>query len=210
MKSVQVWDVFVRTFHWTLVGAILGMFLTAETFENAHVSLGYFVIVLVLARLFWGFFGTRHARFTDFVYGPGAIISYLKGLIKGNPKHYIGHNPAGGLMIIVMLLSLLVTAYTGLKTIGSEGRGPLAADGYSIVRPAYAHRGEPDGKNAEHPGRKHRAKNPQHEFWEEIHEGMTDFMIFLVVVHVGGVIVSSWIHQENLVLAMITGKKKLE
>ena len=144
MKSEKVWDIFVRTFHWTLVGSMIGLYLSGDDFESVHTILGYFVICLVLLRIIWGFIGTKHARFHDFLYRPGKIYHYLKSLINGNPTHYIGHNPAGGLMVIVMLLSLLVTAFTGLKALGSEGKGPLTNAGISIFRFAYADEDEDD------------------------------------------------------------------
>ena len=208
-NSIKVWDVFVRIFHWTLVGVMFGQYLTGDRVKNVHINVGYFLICLVLARILWGFFGSKHARFSDFVYGPGTIISYLKGLIKGTPKHYLGHNPAGGLMIIIILFSLLVTAFTGLKTLGSRGQGPLADEGISIVRLTYADEDKHD-ENDDHPtfSEGHRKKNKKYEFWEEIHEFMTGFMLFLIIVHISGVIISSWVHKENLILAMITGTKK--
>lgn len=208
-KSIKVWDVFARIFHWTLVGVMICQYLTGDRFKNVHIKLGYFLICLVLARILWGFFGSKHARFSDFVYGPGTIISYLKGLIKSNPRHYLGHNPAGGLMIIILLFSLLVTAFTGLKTLGSRGQGPLADEGISIVRLTYADEDKHDDNDDHQTYRKgHKEKNPKYEFWKEIHESMTGFMIFLIIVHISGVIVSSWVHKENLILAMITGRKK--
>jgi len=214
MKSVKVWDIFVRIFHWTLVGTMIGLYLSGETFKNVHIRLGYFVTCLVLSRIIWGFIGTKHARFYDFLYRPSTIYHYLKSLIKGNPKHYIGHNPAGGLMIVVLLFSLLVTAFTGLKTLGSEGQGPLANTVDSVFQFAYANDDEHDDDehgDDDSPYRDgHRQKKQKDEFWEDIHESMTSFMIFLVIVHVGGVIISSWIHKENLILGMITGRKKKE
>ena len=123
MKSEKVWDIFVRTFHWTLVGSMIGLYLSGDNFESVHTILGYFVICLVLLRIIWGFIGTKHARFHDFIYRPSKIYHYLKSLINGNPTHYTGHNPAGGLMVIVMLLSLLVTAFTGLRLSVARGRG---------------------------------------------------------------------------------------
>jgi len=204
IKSVKVWDIFVRTFHWALAGCIFGMFLTGDDFKNVHMNLGYFVICLILARILRGFIGSKYARFSDFLYKPSAIFDYLRGLIKGSPKRYLGHNPAGGLMVVVMLVSLLITAFAGLKTLGSEGRGPLANKGISMVRPAFADEDEHDEDSA---NRGSRQKEQQSEFWEDIHEAMTSFIIFLVIVHVCGVIVSSWVHKENLILGMMTGKK---
>ena len=210
MNSVKVWDIFVRIFHWTLVGSIIGLYLSGEEFMSIHIRLGYFVICLVLARIIWGFVGTKHARFNDFLYRPRTIYDYFKSLIKGNPKHYLGHNPAGGLMIIVMLFTLLVTAFTGLKTLAIEGQGPLATTDISILRVAYADEDEHDDDDDPRYRYGHRQKKQKDEFWEDIHESMTSFMIFLVVAHVVGVIVSSWIHKENLLVGMITGIKKKE
>ena len=208
MKSEKVWDIFIRTFHWTLVGSMVGLYLSGDDFESLHIILGYFVMFLVLFRIIWGFIGTKHARFHDFLYRPSKIYQYLKSLINGNPTHYIGHNPAGGLMVIVMLLSLLVTAFTGLKALDSEGKGLLTNTGISIFRFAYADEDDDDDDDDQTYKTGHHQKNQEDEFWEEIHESMTCFMIFLIITHLVGVIVSSWIHKENLILAMINGRKK--
>jgi cytochrome b len=208
MKSVKVWDIFIRIFHWTLVGSIIGLYLSAEDFKSVHIRLGYFVICLVLARIIWGFFGTKYARFSNFLYSPDKIVRYLKSLFVGKPIHYIGHNPAGGLMIVVMLISLLVTTFTGLKALAVDGQGPLANSDASIIRLAFADGDEAD-ENEEHMNKAgHHPKEQKEEFWEEIHEVMTSFMAILIVVHLGGVLVSSWRHKDNLVGAMTTGKKK--
>lgn len=110
-------------------------------------------------------------------------------------------------MIVVMLVSLLITAFAGLKTLAGEGRGPLADNGISNVPPAYADGDEHNGDAATSRGSHHPGKRKD-RFWKEIHEAMTGVMIFLIIVHLGGVIVSSWVHRENLILAMITGKKQ--
>ena len=102
-------------------------------------------------------------------------------------------------MITVLLLSLLVTAFTGLMTLGGEGKGPLADAGYSITRLAHA--------DSDEHGDEDRSRSHAGKIWKEIHEAMTGFIIFLVAVHVAGVIVSSWIHKENLIAGMITGRK---
>jgi cytochrome b len=209
MNTVKVWDIFVRIFHWTLVGTMISLYWSGETYKNLHSYLGYWVICLVLLRIIWGFIGTKHALFYDFLYRPSIIYDYLRSLIKGNPKHYMGHNPAGGLMIIVMLFTLLVTAFTGLKTLGSDGQGPLANTDSSIFRLAYADDDEHDDDEPKYRDGHHQKKQ-KNEFWEDIHESMTNFMIFLVIAHIGGVIVASWIHKENLLIGMITGIKKKE
>ena len=98
-----------------------------------------------------------------------------------------------------MLFSFLVTASTGLIALGSQGKGPLAGTGYSTVRLAYA---DFDGH-----GDEHRSNSHKNDFWKEIHEAMTGFKIFLITIHIVGVVVSSWIHKENLILGIITGRK---
>lgn len=207
MNPVKVWDIFVRFFHWTLVGSVIGQYMSGEDFKSIHASLGYFVIGLVLSRIIWGFVGTKHARFSDFLYRPSTIYEYLKGLINGNPKHYLGHNPAGGLMIIVMLFTLLVTTFTGLKSLAIEGKGPLATSDISISQIAYADEDEHDELDDRTYNTADHQQRRKDEFWEDIHESMTSFMIFLIIAHVAGVFVSSWVHKENLIFGMISGKK---
>ena len=200
MKTDKVWDIFVRIFHWSLVTAIIVQLITAEAAKNAHVYVGYFIIVLVLARILWGFVGSRHARFTDFIYSPREVMAYLKSLFSGHPKRYIGHNPAGGAMVIALLLCLLLTTSAGLKTLGAEGRGPLAQLPESLALKAYADGGQE--------GADHASAQKEKHIWQEIHEFLVGILIFLIVLHIVGVIVSSWLERENLILAMITGKKE--
>ncbi len=200
MKTIKVWDPFVRIFHWTLVAGVIEQLITAGSFNNIHVKMGYVLILLVLARVVWGFIGTRHARFVDFIYPPGEIKGYLKGLMARSPKNYVGHNPAGGAMVCLLLVVLLLTMTAGLKTLGAFGKGPLAHMPAGVVAPVYA-----DGDEA-HEDHDHRGDA---HFWKEIHEGLVNFLIFLVVIHICGVIVSSVLHKENLVLPMITGKKSI-
>ncbi len=200
MQADKVWDIFVRIFHWSLVTAIVVQLITAEAATGVHVNVGYFIITLLFARIIWGLVGSRHARFTDFMYSPQKIMAYLKNLISGSPKHYIGHNPAGGAMVIALLLCLLLTTTAGLKTLGAEGKGPLAQLPQSLVLKAYADGGQEKADHAV-------AKKEEH-FWKEIHEFLAGILIFLVALHICGVIVSSWRHRENLILAMITGKKE--
>jgi cytochrome b len=119
MKTVKVWDLFVRFFHWALVAAVVSQLATAEDFKNIHANVGYIIVVLLIFRIIWGFVGSRHARFKDFIYPPADIIAYLKGLAGGRPKHYIGHNPAGGAMVssYVHRENLILAMITGKKKI---------------------------------------------------------------------------------------------
>ena len=214
-QYIKVWDIAIRVFHWTLVGCYALAFISSENIPKLHVFFGYSVLFLVLFRIVYGFVGTRYARFSDFLYQPAQIADYLKGLLIGRPKHYIGHNPAGGVMIVILLLSLLSLTLTGLKAYGVKGHGPLAKHEISFMTNAFA---DSDDKknNDEHDSQKRRSqkkpraeKNEKDEFWEEVHEAIAYFTLFLVSIHIVGVLVSSLVHRENLIKAMITGRKQL-
>ncbi len=219
MKRVKVWDLFVRFFHWALVAGVISQLATAEHFKGVHARVGYAIIVLLILRIIWGFVGSAHARFMDFIYPPADIFAYLKGLIQGKPKHYIGHNPAGGAMVCALLIFLMLTTLSGLKTLGAEGKGPLALNApHPLDRawadaPAYRNDDDPPrhddaGENV-NKAPSHAGNKRQVHFWKEIHETLMGISLFLIGLHICGVLASSYIHRENLILAMITGRKKV-
>jgi len=183
-NDTYVWDPLVRIFHWSLVAAFLVAYVTEDEMMRLHVYAGYLIAGLLVFRLIWGFIGPRHARFSDFVYAPAEVLGYLKDMASGHPALFLGHNPAGGVMIVLLLVSLVVTVITGLLALGGEaGTGVLA----STLAVSSGEGGEA---------------------WEEVHEFFGNFTLFLVVVHVAGVILGGRLHGENLVRAMVTGKKK--
>lgn len=202
--KVKVWDKGVRIFHWSLVTLFTLSYFTGDEIEEVHVYSGYTIIALLVFRILWGFVGTQHARFSDFVRGPAAVIDYLKQMKVGNPPHYLGHNPAGGAMIVALLISLSLTTFTGLKAYAEEGHGPLAAIDISLVTPAYAH--DDDDEDKAMGGKK---KKKEDEFWKEVHDVMGNITLTLVFLHILGVIVSSKLEGQNLARAMLTGEKEL-
>jgi cytochrome b len=220
MKTIKVWDLFVRVFHWSLAAAVISQLATAEDFTSVHATVGYAIIALMILRIIWGFVGSKHARFTDFIYPPADIHAYLKGLFKGQPRHYIGHNPAGGTMVCILLFFLVLTTLSGLLAYGAEGKGPLGRGTVNLVTSALADGDrQPNGdqrdsrnlgdnirKNSQNRG----GAGERDRFWKEIHESLVGILIFLAGVHVCGVIASSYVHKENLILAMVTGKKNVE
>jgi cytochrome b len=117
---ILVWDAPVRVFHLCLMLSFFGAWITAEEdgWRLVHVTLGVTVLALVVLRIVWGVLGTRHARFADFVRGPRAVGAYLRGLWTGQAVASAGHNPAGGLAIVAMLLLGLLVPVTGLATLG--------------------------------------------------------------------------------------------
>ena len=128
IKTVTVWDPLVRVFHWGVVGAFLVAFLTSENnFADLHVVAGYAILALVAIRLLWGVFGTRHARFSNFVTTPAKVREYLKQMRHLKAPSHVGHNPAAGYMIIALLAGLVLTGLTGMVVYGAEeNAGPLA------------------------------------------------------------------------------------
>ncbi len=181
---IKVWDPVVRLFHWTLVPAFFLAYFTEEDLLTLHVWAGYVVFGLIVFRLAWGFTGTNTARFSNFVFKPRVVLNYLKDTLKLKAPRYVGHNPAGGAMIILLLISLLVTSLTGVAVYGTEeSAGPLA--GWLAGVGEY-----------------------RSEQLEELHEFFANFTLLLVIIHVAGVVAESVIHRENLVRAMFTGYKR--
>lgn len=113
--KILVWDAPVRVFHWLLVLSFAGAYLTAESerWRLVHVSLGYTMGGLVAFRILWGLMGTRYARFSSFVRGPAAVVRYVRALLNGQPEHHVGHNPAGAVAIVLLLLSSIAIVATG-------------------------------------------------------------------------------------------------
>jgi len=173
--------------------------LTAEEdLETLHAWFGYAIGLLITLRIIWGIIGTKYARFSNFIYRPANIKAYLQSLFTRHPKHYLGHNPAGGAMVVVMLLLLALLTWTGQETYAAEGKGPLASISLEI---SSAHADEWESENRSHGGS---------DFWEEVHEFVANVMLLFIFVHIAGVFVSSILHGENLPRAMITGRKEIQ
>ncbi len=111
-RKTRVWDIGVRLFHWLLVTGVLGAYIF-ESPRWLHLWLGYGVAGLIAFRLVWGFIGPRHARFTDFVPGPHRLITYLRDMAAGRERRYLGHNPAGGAMVMALLITLIAISVSG-------------------------------------------------------------------------------------------------
>lgn len=188
-QSIRVWDPFVRLFHWTLVVAFAIAYLTEDDPFWLHVTAGFIVAGLVAARIVWGFVGPQHARFSDFIYGPSAIVGYLKGLATGTSKRYLGHSPAGGAMVVALLLALAGTTGTGAYMY-------FTGD----VEEADEHRASGGAEGERHKG--------EEDALEEVHEFFANLTLFLVILHLGGVATASFAHRENLPRSMVTGLKR--
>jgi len=214
-NKVYVWDPLVRFFHWTLVLAFTIAYLTGEEESLLHAYSGYYILGLLAIRIIWGFVGTHYARFNQFIYPPAAVIDYMKGLFstkhsKNSDKKFIGHNPAGGWMVITLLISLLATSYSGLKVYGYEGFGPLASTTTSIVSQQQGRFVKVSESKHEQDDDRVKGSNTNkanEEFWEEIHEFLANFTVLLIALHIGGVLLSSKKQKQNLAKSMLTGFK---
>jgi cytochrome b len=185
MRSIKVWDLPTRLFHWLLVLAVAVAYVVssgrpAGTVFLIHVSCGYLVVLLLLFRFVWGFVGGQYARFAEFVRSPDDTAAYLRGLVFGKARRYLGHNPAAGIMIVLLLATLTLIVVSGLLAEGvTGGAGPLA--GLLPLDVARTIGG--------------------------LHKLFGNLILVLVGVHVLGVIVESLLHRENLAAAMVSGRK---
>jgi cytochrome b len=182
--AVKVWDRFLRFFHWTLVLCFATAYISGEVHASTiHVLVGYVLCVLLAARVYWGFKGSEYARFRAFIFPIGEALEYLRSMLKGNPKHYYGHNPAGALMVFTMFGLLAVIFVSGLLTLGTiDFEGPMVFLA-------------------------NRVSDESSYTFRHLHQWLPNLALALVVLHLLGVVVGSIQHKENLVRAMLTGKK---
>jgi cytochrome b len=183
-RQSKVWDLPVRVFHWTLVAAFVGAFVTNRlgvSYFKYHVWCGYAVIVLVSFRILWGFVGTYHAQFRNFLRGPLATSRYALKLVAGRAASHLGHNPLGAWMVIFLLIALGVQAVSGL--FGNDeifNTGPLV--GYVT-------------KNT--------------SLWlTSLHRRLFYWIAAAIALHVLAVAAHRFFDQSDLVRAMITGRKQ--
>jgi cytochrome b len=192
-RVVPVWDLGVRVFHWALVLLVLTSFVTMKAAEkigaNAityHAWAGYGILTLLVFRILWGFAGGTHARFANFVRGPGAVIAYMKGMFDRAAHHgspTFGHNAMGALSVVAMLLVLLFQACSGLFT---------NVEDYAFEGPLYKWVGKELSDKI----------TSLHHFNEKI-------IIALVLLHVAAILFYLLFHKENLVRPMLTGVKRV-
>lgn len=213
-NQIQVWDKFVRVFHWLLVLLFCLAYATGDENKSLHQFLGYALLCLVLVRIAWGFWGTQYALFKNFMCSPLKALIYLKELFSGTPNYHIGHNPAAAWMIVSLLVCSIMVCLSGYGANGTVDQKVSMKHGanFSIVKVAYAD-DERKEKHTDQPERKGRHNDYKMEedgddgLWSEIHEISAQFMIILICFHILGVALSSKVHNENLIKAMITGTK---
>lgn len=183
-RGTPTWDLPVRIFHWLLVLLVFSQIVTASIGGNAmqfHAFGGYAILALVLFRILWGFLGGTHARFSDFVRGPGPVMRYAKFILRDPHPSHRGHNPLGGWSVLAMLGSLLVQGATGL----------FANDDVMMEGPLAKH-----------------VSDRASEFATAIHDVNAAMLLSLVAIHIAAVLFYLLAKKENLIAPMITGRKQ--
>jgi len=181
--EIKVWDPLLRIFHWGLVATFVLGYLTWERHYTLHLGAGHAVLGLVVFRILWGFGGSPHARFSDFIRGPARVAAYLRAVVAGRAPRFLGHNPAGGIMILLLLATLLAITLSGVALDAAENRaGPLGDTQLFLYRGLI----------------------------RKTHETATNLALVLVVLHLLGIAYTGLVHRENLVRAMVSGRKRRE
>ena len=183
MRRILIWDLPTRLIHWLLVISFFIAWLTSgsDRWLSLHSFFGYLMLCLICFRLVWGLLGGHYARFSSFAYGPKAGFIYVRDLLAHRATHYVGHNPAGTQAICLLLGLGLIVCISGVLTLGGEEQQLL---GHGIVTV------------------------PSGALIKRVHELAADLMLLVVVVHLGGVAIESWLTKDNLPLSMLTGLKE--
>ena len=112
-RQVRVWDPLVRLFHWTIAGGVIANLTFLREAKNAHINVGYVVVAALAVRLVWGLIARGHARFASFVPGPRRFFGYVGAMLGRREPRYLGHNPAGAAMIVLLLVLIAVVGTSG-------------------------------------------------------------------------------------------------
>jgi cytochrome b len=182
-RNVLVWDIFIRVFHWLIVALVAAAYATWRLNWMAwHGWIGEAVLTLVLFRWLWGFFGGETARFSGFLASPRAVSQHVKDWLRREPDHQVGHNPAGGWMVVLLLALLLVETLTGLYVANDiADEGPLTE-----IVPAWAA-----------------------DAITSSHAIVWDALLAAIILHVLAIAGFAAIKGQNLLRPMVTGTKVL-
>ena len=187
--SMKVWDAPTRLFHWAIVLLIAASYFTIKFASGSNVALmsnlhklsGYTILSLLLFRLAWGFVGSETSRFSQFLRNPLEGLRHLRQFGRREPDDQVGHNAAGGWMVLVLLVTLGIQAVTGLFTFDDVPEGPLG--GLVSEKTAY--------------------------WLTSVHAANFNVILALIVLHVLAVTAYAVVKRQNLLRPMITGRKRL-
>ena len=180
---MPVWDLPTRLFHWLTVVLVAAAYITQRmNWMQSHVRIGETLLALLLFRILWGCFGSETARFSRFVASPRNALAHLRHLFRREPDTQVGHNAAGGWMVLLLLALLLIETLTGLydnNDIADEG--PLSEIVPAKIANAIA----------------------------DMHAFVWDVLAAAVVLHICAIAVYALVKGHNLLGPMVSGRKRL-
>lgn len=185
-KTILVWDIWTRLFHWSLVTIVFIQWFSMEIMADGmqiHEYAGYCLLALLIFRISWGLLGTKYARFSQFLYSPKTVINYAQSVTKKDSKPYSGHNPLGGLSVIAILFLLLAQVISGL----------FMTDDILFYGPYYDS-----------------VPGDVQKMMSQIHHYAFDGLLILIAIHLMSVIFYQLVKKQSLVQGMIHGKKQHE
>ena len=197
----ELWDPLVRISHWLIAVAVIANGLLNKPGGTIHIWIGWGVLALLALRFVWGFLGPAEARFSSFLPDPRAAVSHLFDLVRGKPRHYRSHNPAGAIMVYALWACLVVVTGTGLYMTGAKSPITIAEEKAAVAAGDWSVLVKKDDDEGEE-------KSSLGEAAEEAHEIAANLMLVLALIHVAGVAVESRATRRNLVRPMLVGRIK--
>tara|TARA_R110000772_G_scaffold73216_3_gene159598 strand:- start:26327 stop:26947 length:621 start_codon:yes stop_codon:yes gene_type:complete len=194
MPAAPAWDPVVRLTHWCVALAVVLNGLIVEDESLAHVWIGYAAIAFLVLRMVWGVIGTKEARFTSFPPSLSAAKAHVGDMFAGRHKAYPSHNPIGSLMVYALWGTLAVVCVTGVIMESTPFQSLPGLTDHGLAGYFQEYDRPLSGG----------------EITEEIHEGAANMLLFLAMLHVGGVLLESRLSGVNLVRAMVRGGKRLQ
>ena len=201
-EITQPWDPVVRLTHWSIAAAVIANGLLTKPGGTIHVWIGWAAMAVLALRLVWGLIGPVEARFASFIPDPRAALGHLADLLRGRPREYSSHNPAGAMMAYALWACLAVVISTGLFVTGgkspitiAEEKAAVAAGDWSVLVTDNA-------------GERHGDEDGLCDVAEEVHKVTANLMLLLALLHVAGVAVESRALGRNLVRGMLTGRRR--
>jgi cytochrome b len=183
-EQVRIWDIPLRLFHWVLVALVTCQLLIAWAFTeqiDLHVILGYLTLALIVFRIIWGFIGTTYAQFKNFLVSPTSLVAYIRGLFnRTSQSKSAGHNPIGGYSTIAIIACILVQGFSGL----------FCDDDVFTAGPL-----------------RHLVSDNVTSIFNQVHTLNAKILVGLLCTHVLAIFWYLLVKRENLIKAMITGKK---
>ena len=185
MKEIDVWDLYIRVNHWLMALLFTGLILTGkaeEDYTQWHFYMGYLLSALLITRILYGIWGAKIARFMVFIKGPLGLFRYTKQLFNGSSQHYLGHNPLGAIMVLLLLILMLLQVSSGF----------VSSDDVFWYGPMYEW-----------------VSDDLQELLAEWHKTLPDILLGLVACHIFAILIHEIALKERLVKAMLNGKKQL-